>query len=84
MRIRSRIEVTKGILEPEEFDRILKSLDGSLEELIKVHCCDGTAWEFRIYDEKGRLVHYRPLGYIDEKGPYGPIVKVLSQYEYPW
>ena len=38
---------------------------------------DGSAWEFKLYDEHGSVIRHRELGYIDGIEPYESMAAML-------
>ena len=44
----------------------------------KTDACDGTAWEFKMY-ESGEIKKHRDLGYIYGIEPFESIVKLLTE-----
>ncbi len=45
----------------------------------KADACDGTAWEFKLYDEHGSVIRHRDLGYIYNIEPFESIAAMLLE-----
>ena len=67
--------VEEGVLSGTQLTQLKGLLDYPWSEE-KSDACDGTAWEFKMYDDD-HLVKHRDLGYIYGIEPFESIVKLL-------
>ena len=69
--------VEEGALSGQQLTQLTELLDQpwSTEQ---TDACDGTAWEFKMY-ENGEVTKYRDLGYIYGIEPYESISKLLME-----
>ncbi len=67
----------EGVLTKEQIEKLkgLVSEDWSEE---KTDACDGTAWEFKMYQD-GKVIKHRDLGYIYGIEPYESIAGILKE-----
>ncbi len=72
-------EVTEeGALYEEQMETLQK-LIGEYWTEETTDACDGTAWEFKLYDAYGTVIRHRELGYIYGIEPYQRIAALLSE-----
>ena len=70
-------EVTEeGALYEEQLEA-LKEHAGEYWNDDTADACDGSAWEFKLYDENGTVIRHRDLGYIYGIEPYESIASLL-------
>ena len=53
--------VEEGILSDDQINRLKEALSQEWPD-DKADACDGTAWEFKLYDENGTISKHRDLG----------------------
>ena len=66
-----------GIMRRDLFAKLCEAMDQDWSSEYEVDGCDGEAWAFRKYSPEGGIVKNSDLGYIDDNGPLGRIVKCL-------
>ena len=71
--------VTEGMLSSEQLSSLQKALDQEWSSET-AEACDGTAWEFKLYDND-TVVKHRKFGYIYGIEPYESIVRILAEEE---
>ena len=70
-------EVQEGAFFEEQMDQ-LREFINMYWTFEKTDACDGTAWEFKLYDQDA-VVRHRDLGYIDGIQPYAGIAALLTE-----
>ena len=70
-------ESAEGALLPEQIETLKKCIDEYWNNDM-ADACDGTAWEFKLYDH-GTVIRHRELGYIDGIEPYESIAALLTE-----
>ena len=69
-------KVTEGALDAEQME-ILKECIDEFWSNEKADACDGTGWEFKLY-ESGTVIRHREMGYIDGVEPFESIAALLD------
>lgn len=69
--------VEEDVLSPEQMKRLKAAMDRDWPDN-KTDACDGTAWEFKLYDN-GKIIKHRDLGYIYGIEPYESIVTIITE-----
>lgn len=70
-------EVKVGTIRSDSFERLIELLYSPWSDQ-KTEACDGTAWEFRLLGDRGRIISRRKLGYIYGIEPFESIVHILG------
>ncbi len=73
-------ETEEGALYEEQMESLQESLDEYWSPET-TQACDGTAWEFKLYDEHGTVVRHREPGYIYGIEPFRSIAALLTAEE---
>ena len=68
----------EGALYDEQLEA-LKALAGGLWSNERADACDGSAWEFKLYDEHGTVVRHREPGYIYGIEPFAGMAALLAE-----
>ena len=69
--------VEEGVLSTDQMERLKSALNREWSTET-TDACDGTAWEFKMY-EGGAVIKHRDLGYIYGIEPYETIVALLKE-----
>jgi len=69
--------VAEGVLTASQMERLKAALQEEWS-MASTDACDGTAWEFKLYDGSA-VVRHRELGAISGIEPYERIVDVLRE-----
>ena len=69
--------VTEGALDAEQME-ILKECIDEYWSNENADACDGTAWEFKLY-ENGTVIRHRDMGYIYGIEPFESIAALLDE-----
>ena len=72
-------ETVKGELSAEQMETLQECIDAYWTDE-SADACDGTAWEFKLYDND-TVVRHRELGYIYGIEPYESIAALLTEEE---
>ena len=67
----------EGMLSDDQMKRLKAALGQEWPE-DRTDACDGTAWEFKMY-ENGEISKHRDLGYIYGIEPYESIAEILTE-----
>jgi len=67
----------EGVLSGEQLNALKELLAADWSEET-TDACDGTAWEFKLYQDD-TVIRHRDLGYIDGIEPYETIASILSE-----
>lgn len=66
----------EGALYEEQMDALRECIEEYWSNE-KSDACDGTAWEFKLYDQYGSVICHREMGYIYGIEPYESIAALL-------
>ena len=69
--------IEEGVLSDDQMRRLQAALAQDWPD-VKTEACDGTAWEFKLY-ENGAISKHRDLGYIYGIEPFETIAAVLAE-----
>jgi len=69
--------VSEGVLSDVQMNRLKEALAQDWPDE-KTDACDGTAWEFKLY-ENGEISKHRDLGYIYGIEPFETIAALLTE-----
>ena len=73
-------ETAKGAFYEEQMDVLTECIDEYWNN-DTADACEGSAWEFKLYDEQGTVVRHREEGYIEGIEPYESIAALLTEDE---
>ena len=72
------IKIINSKLIQNDYDSIIKNVELSKENHIKVEACDGSAWEIIEYNN-GKEIWKRDLGYIYGIKPLEKVAEILNK-----
>ena len=73
-------ETEEGALYEEQLEALQECI-GEYWNEEKADSGDGSAWEFKLYDDQGTVIRHRELGYIDGIEPFQSMAALLTAEE---